>query len=50
MKELGPINYYVNDKSDYPLRISDDDSPFFKGGSGLFVDNGTLVTEQIILN
>ena len=50
MKELGPINYYVNDRLDYPLPISDDDSPFLKGGAGLFVDNGTLVTEQIILN
>ena len=25
MKELGPINYYVNDKLDFPLPISDDD-------------------------
>ena len=25
MKELGPINYYVNDKLDFPLPVSDDD-------------------------
>ena len=25
IKELGPINYYVNDKLDYPLPVSDDD-------------------------
>ena len=25
IKELGPINYYVNDKLDFPLPVSDDD-------------------------
>mgnify|MGYP001158952120 FL=1 len=25
MRELGPINYYVNDKLDFPLPVSDDD-------------------------
>ena len=25
MKELGPINYYVNEKLDFPLPVSDDD-------------------------
>ena len=25
MKELGPINYYVNDELDFPLPVSDDD-------------------------
>ena len=24
MKELGPINYYVNEKLDFPLPVSDD--------------------------
>ena len=32
------------------IEVEDDDSPFLKGGAGLVVDNGTLVTEQIILN
>ena len=25
MKELGPINYYVNDKLDFPIHVTDDD-------------------------
>ena len=25
MKELGPIHYYVNEKLDFPLPVSDDD-------------------------
>ena len=25
MRELGPINYYVNEKLDFPLPVSDDD-------------------------
>ena len=25
MEELGPINYYVNDKLDFPIHVTDDD-------------------------
>ena len=39
---------HINDK--VLIEVEDDDSPFLKGGAGLVVDNGTLVTEQIILN
>ena len=39
---------HINDK--VIIEVEDDDSPFLKGGAGLVVDNGTLVTEQIILN
>ena len=39
---------HINDK--VIIEGEDDDSPFLKGGAGLVVDNGTLVTEQIILN
>ena len=43
-KIIGQINDTVI------IEVEDDDSPFLKGGGGLIVDNGTLVTEQIILN
>ena len=39
---------HVNDK--VIIEVEDDVSPFLNGGAGLVVDNGTLVTEQIILN
>jgi hypothetical protein len=43
-KVIGHINNKVI------IEVEDDDSPFLNGGAGLVVDNGTLVTEQIILN
>ena len=39
---------HINDK--VFIEVEDDHSPFLKGGAGLVVDNGTLVTEQINLN
>ena len=39
---------HINDK--VIIEVEDDDSPFLNGGAGLVFDNGTLVTEQIILN
>ena len=39
---------HINDK--VIIEVEDNDSPFLKGGGGLIVDNGTLVSEQIILN
>ena len=32
------------------IDVDDFDFPFMKGGAGLGVNNGTLVTEQIIIN
>ena len=46
--ELHKIINESNDK--IIIEIEDVDSPFLKGGAGLVVDNGTLVTEQINLN
>ena len=39
---------HINDK--VIIEVEDDHFPFLKGGAGLVVDSGTLVTEQIILN
>jgi hypothetical protein len=38
----------INDKT--LIEIEDNDNPLLNGGSGLVVENGTLVTDQVMLS
>ena len=46
MKELGPINYYVNEKLDFPLPVSDDD---ITAHLPFYVLLGSAILKKILL-